>query len=202
MGNILLAEFDKDMNGRGITCLRYIDDFLLLGPDAAKVRKAFESAQRKLALFWMEAYDPNNAVGKAEMGETANGFDFLGCRVLPGLVQPSEKARKKLIGLVDERLKTGRAAMVVGAKSAYRNISRKRFAQTLVDLDNIILGWGHAYTFCNNQELFKHLDESISKAVREFVGWSDRYLKGPDPAFRRAIGVHLLNDTPLVPLKA
>jgi hypothetical protein len=30
-GNIVLQEFDEAMNGRGIVCVRYIDDFILLG---------------------------------------------------------------------------------------------------------------------------------------------------------------------------
>lgn len=201
MGNILLANFDKEMNGRGITCLRYIDDFLLLGPDATKVRKAFESAQRKFAVFEMEAYDPSVTLGKAEMGETAKGFDFLGCTILPGFVQPSNKARKKLMDLVDERLKVGRATIILAAKQMRRDMPRKRFVQTLADLDNILLGWGHAFAFCNNHELLKQLDENITKAVVDFLRWADRFLKASDPAFRRALGVQLLSDTPLVPLK-
>ena len=200
MGNILLSNFDKQMNGRGITCLRYIDDFLLLGPDAAKVRKAFENAQKKLAAFGMEPYDPRIAPDKAEMGETAKRFDFLGCTMLPGFVQPSRKARRKLMEVVKEKLKAGRTEMIVASKRASHQMPRKRFVQTLTDLDNFLLGWGHAYAFCNDQELFKQLDETISKAVREFMQWSDRFLSGPDPAFRRALGVHLLSDTLLTPL--
>ncbi len=200
MGNILLASFDKEMNGRGITCLRYIDDFLLLGPDAAKVRKAFENAQKKLSAFGMEAYDPRIPQDKAEMGETAKGFDFLGCTILPGFVHPSRKARKKLIELVEEKLIAGRTAIIVASRPAPPQLPRKRFVQTLTDLNNILLGWGHAYAFCNNQELFKQLDETISKAVREFVQWSDRFLKGPDPPFRRGLGLHLLSDTLPIPL--
>ena len=32
IGNVLLADFDKEMNGRGMHCIRYIDDFIILGP--------------------------------------------------------------------------------------------------------------------------------------------------------------------------
>ncbi len=31
LGNILLEDFDRKLNGRDITCIRYIDDFLILG---------------------------------------------------------------------------------------------------------------------------------------------------------------------------
>ena len=30
-GNVALRSFDRDLNGRGIICVRYIDDFILLG---------------------------------------------------------------------------------------------------------------------------------------------------------------------------
>ncbi len=200
MGNILLANFDKEMNGRGITCLRYIDDFILLGPDAAKVRKSFESAQKRLALFGMEAYDPGVTPDKAQMGQTARGFDFLGCRILPGLVQPSSKARKKLMELVDETLKSGRTAMIQAGKHSKGRLPRKRLVQTLVDLDNILLGWGHASAFCNNRQLFEELDKKISQDLSKFLQVAQALMKGSDLAFRRVLGVHLLSDTPVVSL--
>jgi hypothetical protein len=199
MGNILLAKFDEEMNGRGITCLRYVDDFLLLGPDSKKVRKAFESAQTKLAVFGMAPYDPAVASEKAEAGETAGGFDFLGCRVLPGFVQPSEKARKKLLRVVDERLKVGRAAMTAAAEHPRAQLSRSCLVQTLSDLDNVLRGWRHSFSFCNNFQVFEQLDATISKALREFIKSGNGLLKGPDPAFRRALGVQLLSDIPIAP---
>ena len=45
IGNILLYEFDNEMNKGEIKCLRYIDDFLILGPDASKVHAAFKKAK-------------------------------------------------------------------------------------------------------------------------------------------------------------
>ncbi|MBJ3762507.1 hypothetical protein ILP92_07095 [Maribius pontilimi] len=38
-GNILLQPFDQKFNDRGILCARFIDDFVLLGPSEAKVRR-------------------------------------------------------------------------------------------------------------------------------------------------------------------
>ncbi len=200
MGNILLADFDREMNGRGVACFRYIDDFVILGQDLAKVQKAFQSAQKKLGAYDMQAYDPTIAPDKAEMGETSRGFDFLGCRILPGYVQPSAKARKKLMALVGDVLKAGRVAMVYAAKKAGGRLPRKRLAQTLVDLDNILSGWGHSYAFCNNQEILNQLDQSITKMLVDFLRTAGSSLGGPDPIFRRVLGVHLLSDTPLIPL--
>lgn len=200
MGNILLADFDREMNGRGITCLRYIDDFILLGQDLAKVKKAFENAQRKLAAFGMQAYDPTQEPEKTKIGETAKGLDFLGCRINPGFVQPSGSARKKLLALVNETLEAGRRAIISAARSASRKLPRKRFAQTLADVDNILAGWGHSFAFCNNFQLFDQLDQNINKMLVDFLRSAERLMKGSDQAFRRVLGVHLLSDTPFVPL--
>lgn len=200
MGNILLADFDREMNGRGITCLRYIDDFILLGHDLAKVRKAFESAQRKLDAFGMQAYDPMQEPEKAEMGETTKGLNFLGCRINPGFVQPSDSARKKLLASVDETLEAGRRAMISAARYHGGRLPRKRLAQTLVDVDNILSGWGHSFAFCNNLPLLDQLDRSISQTLSSFLRSAEGLMKGSDQAFRRVLGVHLLCDTPFVPL--
>lgn len=40
-GNILLNDFDVQFNGRGIVCIRFIDDFVLLGDSGEKVKKAY-----------------------------------------------------------------------------------------------------------------------------------------------------------------
>ena len=45
-GNILLHDFDLRFNDRGIVCVRFIDDFVILGSAERSVRKAFENAKR------------------------------------------------------------------------------------------------------------------------------------------------------------
>lgn len=48
-GNILLYEFDQKFNTRGIICVRFIDDFVLLSKKPEQVKKAFQSAKAYLA---------------------------------------------------------------------------------------------------------------------------------------------------------
>ena len=57
-GNIVLNEFDRLLNGRNMYCIRYVDDYILLGPDEGRVRKSFESSQDLLKKFNMRAYSP------------------------------------------------------------------------------------------------------------------------------------------------
>jgi len=42
IGNILLNEFDIEMNKNDITCIRYVNDFIILAPDNNAVKTAFK----------------------------------------------------------------------------------------------------------------------------------------------------------------
>ena len=69
-GNILLSDFDIAMNQRDIVCLRYIDDFIILGPTQKAVNAAFKRALKLLSVHGLEAYDPHMTPEKAETGGT------------------------------------------------------------------------------------------------------------------------------------
>ena len=105
IGNILLRGFDLAMNGRGITCIRYIDDFLLLGPAEKAVKKAFRNAQDVLTGMGLRAYDPGSE--KAQAGSVEDGFNFLGCTISPGLIQPTRSARQKVVSQINSILVEG-----------------------------------------------------------------------------------------------
>ena len=46
------------MNARGITCIRYIDDFLVMGKSRHAVQAAMRAAEKLLAELNMHIYDP------------------------------------------------------------------------------------------------------------------------------------------------
>lgn len=100
LGNILLEDFDRELNGRGIACIRYIDDFIVLGPNKRKVVAAFESGLRILARHGLTAYDPNLSTDKSSMGEIRHGFEFLGCSIRPGMISPAGKSRRRVVSII------------------------------------------------------------------------------------------------------
>jgi len=203
-GNVLLWEFDREMNGRGITCLRYIDDIILFGPTPSKVRRAFESAQRKLSAWGMRSYDPRTEAHKAEEGHVDDGFVYLGCQVSSGrLVQPSEAARRKLLASVRESLMEGRRGVRAAADATDMTLPKQRYAQTITDVDNILKGWGHAFAFCTSRMVFSELDRKVDALLAEFHAFVRRHGAGMPPAIRRRIlGVHLLAETPQVSFRS
>ena len=107
-GNIALKSFDEKMNGDGITCIRYIDDFILLGRKKAAVAKAMASAKEHLDRLEMSIYDPHSRPDKAFSGSIQEAHDFLGYRLIPGLYPPSEKNREKLLKSIDTEFEIGR----------------------------------------------------------------------------------------------
>ena len=199
IGNILLRGFDRVMNGRGISCIRYIDDFLLLGPNEKAAKKAFRNAQDVLRGMGLRAYDPGSE--KADAGRVEDGFDFLGCSISPGLIQPSRSARQKIVSEIDSILVEGSRATSACPNGPPKFMPRQRYAQTLDRLDRVILGWGHAYAFCNGRQSFDGIDRAVDAKVDAFRHRTDVMLSRASAAeSRRILGVQLLADIPIAPL--
>ena len=54
LGNILLFDFDSEMNDGDCRCIRYIDDIIILGPSKKAVIARFKKARRILAKYDMD----------------------------------------------------------------------------------------------------------------------------------------------------
>ena len=74
IANLYLHDFDKTINDGEVTCLRYIDDFLILGKDMGCVDRAFSKAQTELKKLSLEAYRPLATSDKASRGSWAASF--------------------------------------------------------------------------------------------------------------------------------
>lgn len=197
MGNILLKDFDDKLNDRGIVCVRYIDDFIILGPTREKVVKAMKAAKAMLKIYGMDVYDPVTDPVKASFGEVKHGFEFLGCKINPGQVAPSGGARDKLYEKIDNVLALGKKNVHAALKSFEPEKHRQCQIQTLIRLDGIVRGWGHAFSFCNTPHVFESIDKRIDPKVQGFMRLCDSLGKGKSATDRRRIlGVSLLNDVP------
>jgi retron-type reverse transcriptase len=202
LGNILLETFDKELNGRGITCIRYIDDFIILGPNSHKVEAAFRSALRILATNGLTAYNPKLASDKADMGEVRNGFEFLGCNIRPGMISPASKSRQRIIDSIKAALDQSQTLMDHPHELMQADLST---VATLADVNNILQGWGNQYAFCNDREVLKMLDLAINGMIENY--WravTRRYAKFSAEkdlkSSRQLLGVHLLVDSKFDPI--
>jgi RNA-directed DNA polymerase len=200
-GNILLSDFDNKMNGRGIICLRYIDDFILLGKSESNVKRAFLSAQKNLSRHGLIAYDPLRDMDKAEYGMTEAGFDFLGCSIRPGIIVPNKKSRRRVLSKVDEVFKEGIGFLELGGRPLEK---RGTLVKVLDNVNNILKGWGNQYSFCNDRRIYKQMDATINKKLGNFFAQYNEIkhrFEHDTLAKRRLLGVHLLaesKDNPIV----
>lgn len=205
LGNILLHDFDTQLNDRGLHCLRYIDDFLLLGPSERSIRKGFESALALLENLGLTAYNPWAGDDKAEKGLSTNGIAFLGCEVKPNHVLPDHKARKRLLDKVRDELNRSARALRSRKKRALQG---KNLVSTLRNVHNIVKGWGNQYSFCNVPRLWGQLDGEIDLLIKRYLGQykaARRAITDDEDGrrvSRRLLGVHLLEDSNVEPIVA
>ncbi len=199
IGNILLHEFDKQMNARGITCARFIDDFLILGPNRKSVLKAFNSACRLLKTLNLTTYSPAESAEKAKEGTITDGIEFLGCLIKPGSIVPGTATCDNLIRAVDECIKDGKTNMkwcAGGNPNVHHGLVR-----TLYDLNNIIRGWSYAYRYCNRSQVTAKLDNAINKRIQSFFNSYYKLIrKANSIEKRRLLGVHVIHDTDFEPI--
>ena len=194
LGNILLAEFDVTLNDRGIVCLRYIDDFIILGPNKKKVLAAFQSAKQLLAGFGLNSYDPFTDKDKAEQGDVKQGFEFLGCEIRHGEIKPNRKSKKRLLKSIGDILTKSMQAMHQPKHLVNKKLT---LIDTLTVVNNIVKGWGNQYSFCNDPRGFQNLDRTLDDLLAQY--WEvysnnqRRWNKVKETVnSRRLLGVHVL----------
>src|SRR4030065_2671657 len=107
----------------------------------------------------MSAYDPRTDATKAEEGDVNDGVVFLGGHIGRGsLIQPVKAAKKKLLASVKDALTEGRRGIVIATDEGRPKVPQRRYVQALTDVDNIMKGWGHAFSFCNGRMVFTEMD--------------------------------------------
>jgi ribonuclease HI len=197
-GNILLSSFDEAMNGRGVVCVRFIDDFVILSDSASKARKAFLAGSRILSDLGLKCADPfgdKPNPEKSSHGNASDGFVFLGYQIEPGLYQPSKRSKSQLLKSIDNCIRDGRYGIEDCLRFENSYINRQRYAQTLDVVDRILTGWGNSFAYSNSMRSLEDLDEKIDEKLGRFRSWFARKIETLDSkGKRRAGGVGLLTD--------
>ncbi len=196
-GNIILQDFDRRMNdpARGITCIRYIDDFILIGRSRPSVEKAMLSAKSYLAALGMDIYDPICNPSKAFIGAIGEPHVFLGYQIIPGLYPPSPGACDSLLNRIDVLIKAGQTSVRKVVAGRALSVSERCYAQTLVAIDYTVKGWRGSFQSSRCQATFARLDRQVERKLKDFDAFFYEKTSGLDYAMRRrALGVNLLGN--------
>jgi retron-type reverse transcriptase len=201
-GNIVLRQFDAELNRRDVVCVRYIDDFLILAKNAKAAHKALASGLAILKSLKLNAYEPNDGSGKAWEGSLAGGFDFLGYKVVRGLNPPSAASRDKLVTRIGSEISEGKKWISRVLKDDHPQTKKLQcYVQTLSQIDGILRGWAGAFQHSMSVQTFADLDARIDVQLAEFEKWFGYTVRKQGAAgYRRALGVRLLGDSAAVPL--
>jgi hypothetical protein len=165
------------MNEGDCVCVRYIDDFIILGPSAGAVKARMRLATTILAEFDMKLSDEKSITAPLQVCEK---FDWLGIEFNNGFIRPSSKAIAKLELNIQKRFSESAKGMR-DAKQGEPIPRKYSLVATLNRTDSIIRGWGKHYKFCNDDALFARIDAKMSGLVGGFLGEYREIKKRRDP---------------------
>lgn len=166
LGNIILHDFDSQMNEGDCRCLRYIDDFIILAPTERAACARMRKAVKILEGLGM-SLSPEKSSGGVK--SIAYSFEFLGIELNNGLIRPSQSAQERLITKVKGEL-DGSAANFRRLSSGQKVEKSRSLIGTLKRVDGIVQGWGKHYRFCNDEQCFANLDDKIANLMKEYLG--------------------------------
>lgn len=198
IGNILLYDFDTQMNDSAITCLRYLDDFIIFGKDYGSVRKAYNKAQKILGKHGLAAYDIDKEKdkSKADKGTVDKPFEYLGVEFRGQLIRPSNASKDRFISAIGEIL-----GSVLDDKDT-RQQKPKNIVSALYYASNKIRGWGNQYKFCNDTRLMGSIDAEISQLIIPCFFKFSKHIATLDKVKQRElIGIWSLHDCKSEPIK-
>jgi RNA-directed DNA polymerase len=191
LGNLLLYDFDQEMNTGDCRCFRYVDDFLILARNQGAAERQFSRAKALLQKHGMEVSpDPD----KTERSDIRRGFTFLGIEMANGTIKPSRKSRARLLDNISTTFDEGMHALRSFRKSGTIDAG-DCLIRTLSEVRGIVSGWGYHYAFCNELNLFSQLDVAVNAKLSEYLGtYADIIRQTDRKSRRRVIGIPLLEE--------
>lgn len=191
-GNVVLNEFDKQMNdpARGLVCIRYIDDFILVGRERRHVDRGMDAARAILRNLRMDAYDPKENPRKAFVGKIGEPLVFLGHELIPGRYPPSPGARRQFMATINVLIQDGQKTIDKTLHGRSLKPWERPFGATIVAVQNAVRGWRGTYRSSACPEVFAQLDDWVARRVIDFERYLDTRAPKTAPMRRlRALGI-------------
>jgi Retron-type reverse transcriptase len=154
IGNLILSEFDEQMNDGDCRCIRYIDDVIILAPSGRAASAKFRKAQKILGAMGMNFVDDKTSKHPIEVGQK---FEYLGIEFSSKLLRPTKKSRQSIV----ERARETAVLSLQKAKSAknFEDFDQTySIPKTLNRIAGMAKGWAQHYIFCNDFQTVKDVD--------------------------------------------
>lgn len=190
-GNVLLYEFDMNLNKMGVKAVRYIDDIFVLAKTADDRTSAEQFCTEELKKIGLSIYKVSSEKNaKARRGMTVEGFDLLGCTVYPNSIRPSSNSQANLLKKLDTKISLSKRDIKKIYEGELVGGSRHSFAETLYTLGKQVYGWQKSFSFCNDVPAFEKLDDKISKKIEQYTHFWNR-MKSAHKADRHKMALSL-----------
>jgi RNA-directed DNA polymerase len=184
--------------GDDCRCIRYIDDFIILGPTEKAVNSRLRRAKSLLSRLDMELAPEKSSSGAREIEA---GLSFLGIDIKPGIIRPSERARKKLLKSIEDDFNA--------TKNSFQGLlhgkdldSKNSLISTLKRVQGRIDGWGKHYWFCNDELVWRRLDQHVNDLTKDFLGfYADIRARLPEENKRSLLGIPSLTNQKREPFR-
>jgi RNA-directed DNA polymerase len=197
LGNIILSEFDRELNLDDCRCVRYIDDFIILAPKRAAAIARLKKARQILGDLGMELSTHKTS---KEPFSLQDNFDFLGIEFANGYLRPAKKPIAKLMKNIHETLRESEKSFFARRRGKTIKKANSLIA-TLKQVDGKVQGWGKHYRFCNDDRCFAYIDAKIAKRIGEYLGaYKDERSRLPPEARWEMLGIQELHKISRQPL--
>lgn len=196
-GNIVLRDFDRRMNepGRGLVCIRYIDDFIILGKKLDHVRKGMAAARKTLLVLGMDTYEPRASPNKAFVGPLSENPEFLGHTLIRGQYPPAPSAQTKLRQSIDVLIRSGQKSIDKALSGQKLKPNEKAFSATVVAISNTMQGWKGSFQSSKCPVVFDDLDAWVQQRVGDFHAYLRSHGTGKSSKSKNmALGIAPLVD--------
>ena len=195
LGNIFLYDFDHKLNkDPDVRCIRYIDDFIILGPTQQVVENKYAKAVHLLKQMGMGTSQP-----KTKKSKTDHVFNFLGIEFASGLLRPAVASRTKMVNSIDKALTESMTAFRQSRDTKELDLSSS-LLKTLTKVSGIMRGWAKHYRFCNDGDCLRGLDNMVSERIAKYLAaYRDERGKADDVMRWKLLGIEATSQIERTP---
>jgi retron-type reverse transcriptase len=159
LGNIILSDFDVEMNEGDCRCLRYIDDIIVIAPSGKAASARLRKASKLLEAKGMKFADDKTTKVPIQVKDN---FEYLGIEFKNGKLRPSKKSRNSIIERA-KNLASVSLNRIRTAKTSDQFDSAYSIPKTLNRLSGMAKGWAQHYSFCNDIQTILDVDAAMNK---------------------------------------